>query len=99
MSSHKFRGERDGKELLVTKLVIANISNKATGMLLKSEPLETYPSYDFRWNRVEPVGMKPGGTCWDETGCSADVWNPFQTQVKPVLVCSVDRPKSNISIN
>ena len=26
----------------------------------------------------------------DEAGCSVDVWNPFQTQVKPVLMCSVD---------
>ena len=24
--------------------------------------------------------MKPGGTRWDETGCSVDAWNPFQTQ-------------------
>ena len=35
--------------------------------------------------------MKPGGTCWDETGCSVDTWNPFQTQLKPVLLCSVYR--------
>ena len=35
--------------------------------------------------------MKPGGTPWDKTECSVDAWNPFQTRVKPVLVCSVDR--------
>ena len=35
--------------------------------------------------------MKLVGTCWDETLCSVDVWNPFQTRLKPVLVCSVDR--------
>ena len=64
MSSHKGRLERR-EELLVAKLLIANISNIATGMFNKS--------------------------CWDETGCSVDVWNLFQTQVKPVLVCSVDR--------
>ena len=30
-------------------------------------------------------------TRWDETGCSVDTWNPFQTWVEPVLLCSVDR--------
>ena len=54
-------------------------------MLNKSEPLEAYPSDSFRWNRVEPVG-----TCWNEIGYSVAVWNPFQTRMKPVLVCSVD---------
>ena len=33
--------------------------------------------------------MKLGGTYWDETGCSVDAWNLFQTRVKPILVCSV----------
>ena len=31
-------------------------------------------------------------TLWEVTGCSAGTWNLFQTRVKPVLVCSVDRP-------
>ena len=35
--------------------------------------------------------MKPGGTRWDETGYSVDAWNPFQTRLKLVLLCSVDR--------
>ena len=35
--------------------------------------------------------MKPGGIRWDETGCSVDTWKLFQTRVKLVLVCSVDR--------
>ena len=34
-------GER--RELLVAKFLIANINNKATSMLNKSEPLEAYP--------------------------------------------------------
>ena len=38
--------------------------------------------------------MKPGGTRWDETGCSMDIWNPFQTRVKLVLLCSVEVLKS-----
>ena len=33
-----------------------------------------------------------GETHWDETGCSVDEWNPFQTRMKLVLVLSVDRP-------
>ena len=65
-----------GRYLLVAKPLIANISNKATGMFNKSEPLETYPFEGFRW---------------DETGCSVDAWNPFQTRVKLVLLYSVDR--------
>ena len=48
------------RELLVAKLLIANISNKATSMFNKYEPLETYLSEGFRWNRVKPGGMKPG---------------------------------------
>ena len=36
--------------------------------------------------------VKLGGTYWDETGCSVDTRNPFQTWVKPVLVCSVNKP-------
>ena len=35
--------------------------------------------------------MKPGGTCWDETRCSVNVWNLIQTRVKPVLLVSVER--------
>ena len=35
--------------------------------------------------------MELGKTGWDETGCSVDAWNPFQTRVKLVLLCSVDR--------
>ena len=35
--------------------------------------------------------MKLGGTHWDESGCSVDIWKPFQTWVKQVLVCSVNR--------
>ena len=34
--------------------------------------------------------MKLSGTHWDETECSMDTWNLFQTRVKPVLVCSVN---------
>ena len=52
MSLHKGRVER-GRELLVAKLLIENISNEATGMFNKSEPLEAYPSEGFRWN---PLG-------------------------------------------
>ena len=33
--------------------------------------------------------MKLGGTRWDETGCSVDAWNTYQTRVKLVLECSV----------
>ena len=51
------RGER---ELLVAKLLIVHINNKATETLNKSDPLEAYPSDSFRWNRMEPVRMKPG---------------------------------------
>ena len=44
---------------------------------------------------LEPTLLKvsgeQGGTHWDETWCSVNMWNPFQTQVKPVLLCSVDR--------
>ena len=36
-------------------------------MFNKSEPLETYPFEGL------------GETHWDETGCSVDAWNPFQT--------------------
>ena len=46
MSSHKGRIER-GEELLVAKLLIVNINNKATGMFNKSELLETYLSEGF----------------------------------------------------
>ena len=57
---HRTKGERGGGggELLVAKPLIASISNKATGMFNKSEPLETYPSEGFRWNRVKPSGMR-----------------------------------------
>ena len=58
-----------GRELLVAKPLIVNISNIATGMFNKSEPLETYPSEGFRWNRVKPGGMKPGVVCMHGT-CS-----------------------------
>ena len=47
MSSHKGRIERE-RELLVAKLLIANISNIASGMFNKYEPLEAYPSKGFR---------------------------------------------------
>ena len=57
MSSHKWRIER-GKRAVVAKLLIAHINKKATGMLLKSEPLESYPSEGFT-----SVGMKPGVVC------------------------------------
>ena len=46
--------------MLVARLVIVHINNKATGMSKKFEPLETYLSEGFRWNLVEPVGIKPG---------------------------------------
>ena len=55
-----------------------NVSNKATGMFNKSEPLEAYLS-------------KVSGTPWDETRCSVDSWKPFQTWVKLVLLYNVDR--------
>ena len=60
-------GEGGGREreLLVAKLLIVNISNKATGMFNKSEPLETY------------LSKVSGETRWDETGCSVNMWNPF----------------------
>ena len=35
-------------ELLVAKLLIVHINNRAMGMLDKSEPLEAYPSEGFR---------------------------------------------------
>ena len=69
------------RELLVAKALIVNISNKATGMFNKSEPPENYSSEGFRWNQVEHA--KTGR---DETGCSVDEWNPFQTQVKGFIV-------------
>ena len=37
-----------GGDLLVAKLLIANINNRATGMLNRPEPLEAYPS-DMDW--------------------------------------------------
>ena len=84
---HTKGGEtKRGRELLVAKALIVNISNKATGMFNKSEPPENYSSEGLRWNQVEHA--KTGR---DETGCSVDEWNPFQTQVKGVLLCSVDR--------
>ena len=42
--------------------------------------------------------MKLGSTCSDETWCSVDAWNPFQTRVKLVLLCLVDRDLENLSI-
>ena len=39
-----------GRELLVAKLLIEHINNKATGMLNMVELLEAYPSDGFRWN-------------------------------------------------
>ena len=48
MSSNKGRIEKGGGELLVATLLIANISNKATAMINKSEPLEIYPSEGFK---------------------------------------------------
>ena len=75
MSSHKWRIKRMERAVLA-KLLIANIDNEATGMLSKSELLEAYPSEGFRWNWVEPIGMKP---------------NVVWTRVKSVLFCSVDR--------
>ena len=36
------------KMAAVAKFLIANINNKATGMLNKSEPIEAYPSEGFR---------------------------------------------------
>ena len=38
-------------------------------------------------SRLKPTLVKVSG----ETRCSVDVWNPFKTHVKPVLLCSVDR--------
>ena len=40
-------GEREREELFIAKLLIANINNKITEMLNKSEPLEAYPSEGF----------------------------------------------------
>ena len=59
MSSKKRRIEKR-EELLVAKPLIVNISNKAKGMFNASEPLEAFPSEGFRWNLVQPIGMKPG---------------------------------------
>ena len=72
MSLHKWRIKRKERAVVV-KILIANINNKATGMLYKSEPLEAYPSKGFRWNRVDAVGMKQGvvwtrGTHFPDTG-------------------------------
>ena len=41
-------GKRGGRELLEAKLLIEQISNKATGMFNKSEPLEVHPSEVFQ---------------------------------------------------
>ena len=74
------RIERGGGELLVAKFLIVNISDKVCSInlsLLKFTLLKV--SGETCWNM------------WDETGCSVDVWNLFQTQVKLVLLCSVDR--------
>ena len=38
------------RDLLIAKLLMVNVNNKATGMLTKSEPLEAYPYDVFRWN-------------------------------------------------
>ena len=48
-----------GRELLVAKPLITNISNKATGTFNKSDPCKTYHSEGFRWNRVECGRMEP----------------------------------------
>ena len=44
---HKGKIEK-GERAVVAKLLIMNISNKATGMFNKSEWLEVYPSEGFR---------------------------------------------------
>ena len=59
MLSHKWRIERR-ERAVVGKFLIAHINNKATGMLNKSELLEAYSCDGFRWNWVEPVGIKLG---------------------------------------
>ena len=69
-----------GRELLVANLLIAHINNKATGMLYKLSHLKS------------TLLTVSGGMHWNGTRCSADALNPFQTQVKPALACSVDRP-------
>ena len=69
-----------GRELFVANFLLLYTNNEATEMLFKSEPLETTPL------------MVSGSTRWDENGSNVEAWNPFQTQVKPALVCSVDRP-------
>ena len=52
---------REGEELLVGKLLLVNISNKATSMFNISDPLK-------------PTLLKVlGEICWDETMCSVIV--------------------------
>ena len=84
MSSHKVGGgggERD-RELLVDKFLRVNISNKAAGCSINLSSLKP---------TLLKVSGETGVTRWDETGCSMDVWNLFQTWVKPVILCSVYR--------
>ena len=44
------------------------------------------------FNKSEPLEVYPSEGCGG-TRCSVDMWNPFQTRVKPVCLCSVDRLK------
>ena len=52
-------GYREGRELLVANILIANIGNKATYIFNKYELLEAYPPEGLKWNWVPCVGMKP----------------------------------------
>ena len=52
--------DREKGETVVAKLLIIHISNKATGMLNKSEPLEAYPSGSFHVKLDSPIGMNLG---------------------------------------
>ena len=59
---HHIKGKIEGVgKLLVAKLLIANVSNKSTGMFHKSELLEAHSTEGFRSNPF-----------WDETRCSVD---------------------------
>ena len=81
MSSNKPRHKQRERELLVVKLLIMCINKKNKNSNVK-----------LNLSRLKPTFLKvSGGTHWDETRGSVNAWNPFQTRVKPVLVCSVDR--------
>ena len=57
-------------------------------MLKKSDPLEAYPSEGFRWNWVEPVGIKLGVASF-----SVQCEHAFKNKTKPKRKIQSKEPK------